>query len=54
LQDPVFKIPTQNRAGGVARVIECLPSKCETLSSNRSTTKIIIIIISKLKADKAI
>jgi hypothetical protein len=26
-------------AGGVAQVVECLLSKCETLSSNSSTTK---------------
>jgi hypothetical protein len=26
--------PTKNRAGGVAQVVECLPSKCETLNSN--------------------
>jgi hypothetical protein len=28
------------RAGRVAQVVECLPSKCEALSSNSSTTKI--------------
>jgi hypothetical protein len=33
------KYPRQNRAGRVAQVIECLPSKCKTLSSNPSTTK---------------
>jgi hypothetical protein len=31
--------PTEKRAGRVAQVIECLPSKCETLSSNPSTIK---------------
>jgi hypothetical protein len=33
-----LKNPTQNRAGGVSEVVECLPSKCETLSSNSSST----------------
>jgi hypothetical protein len=28
-----------HRAGGVAQVVQCLPSKCEVLSSNPSTTK---------------
>jgi hypothetical protein len=27
------------RAGGVAQVIDCLPGKCEVLSSNSSTAK---------------
>jgi hypothetical protein len=31
------KYPTQKRAGGVAQVVEHLPSKCEALSSNPST-----------------
>jgi hypothetical protein len=30
---------TKNRAGGVAQVVACLPSKCESLSSNPSTSK---------------
>jgi hypothetical protein len=30
----------QRRAGDVAQVVVCLPSKCEALSSNLSTTKI--------------
>jgi hypothetical protein len=33
------KNPTQNRAGEVRQVIECLPSKSEVLSSNSSTVK---------------
>jgi hypothetical protein len=33
------KYPTQKRAGGVAQVLERLPSKCKTLSLNSSTTK---------------
>jgi hypothetical protein len=33
------KYPTQNRAGGVDQVVECLPRKCEALSSHPSTTK---------------
>jgi hypothetical protein len=38
------KYPTQNRTGGVAQVVERLPSKCEALSSKCSTIKKIIII----------
>jgi hypothetical protein len=34
LQDPISKILTQQRAGGVAQVVKHLPSKHETLSSN--------------------
>jgi hypothetical protein len=30
----------KNRAGRVAQVVQCLPSKCEDLSSNPSTAKI--------------
>jgi hypothetical protein len=37
LWDPILKNPTQNRADGMAEVVECLPSKCEALSSNSST-----------------
>jgi hypothetical protein len=33
------KHPTQNRTGGVAQVVECLPSKHEALSSNQSTDR---------------
>jgi hypothetical protein len=33
------KYPTQNRASRVARVVEHLPAKCETLSSNPSASK---------------
>jgi hypothetical protein len=28
------KYPTQNKAGRMTKMVECLPSKCETLSSN--------------------
>jgi hypothetical protein len=35
-----WKYPTQKMAGGVAHVVELLPSKCKALSSNSSTTKI--------------
>jgi hypothetical protein len=38
-QDLSQKYPTQKRAGRVAEVVECLPSKGEVLSSNSSTTK---------------
>jgi hypothetical protein len=31
--------PNTNRAGGVAQVVEQLPSKCEALSTNSSSTK---------------
>jgi hypothetical protein len=37
--DPVSKIANTKRAGGVAQVVECLLSKCKTLSSTISTTK---------------
>jgi hypothetical protein len=40
----VWKYPTQNRAGGVAQVEECLPSKCEALSLKSSTTKNLLSI----------
>jgi superfamily II helicase len=33
------KYPIQNKAGGVAQVVECLLSKHEALSSNSSTEK---------------
>jgi hypothetical protein len=32
------KYPTQKRAGRVTQVVECLPSKCEALSSHPTTT----------------
>jgi hypothetical protein len=32
--------PTRERAGGVAQAIKYLPSKCEALCSNPSTTNI--------------
>jgi hypothetical protein len=38
-QDPILQIPNTNGAGGVAQVVECLSSKCETLSPNPSTAK---------------
>jgi hypothetical protein len=34
------KCPTQKWAGGVPQVVECLPSKCETLGTNSSAAKI--------------
>jgi hypothetical protein len=33
------KYPTQNRAGGVAQVVQHLPSKYEALNLNPSTAK---------------
>jgi hypothetical protein len=33
-QDTISKITGAKRAGGVAQVVECLPSKWEALSSN--------------------
>jgi hypothetical protein len=39
LQDPVLKITNTKRAGGVAHVVECLPSNPEALSSKPSTVK---------------
>jgi hypothetical protein len=38
--DPVLKKHVTKRAGGIAQVVVYLSSKCEALSSNRSTTKI--------------
>jgi hypothetical protein len=32
--DPTRKTTEAERAGRMAQVVECLPSKCETLSSN--------------------
>jgi hypothetical protein len=37
--DPISKKPSHKGAGGVAQVVECLPSKCKALSSNHSTSK---------------
>jgi hypothetical protein len=34
-----WKNSSQKRAGGVAQVVECLPRKCEVLSSSPNTTK---------------
>jgi hypothetical protein len=36
-QDPIWKVTKAKKAGGVAQVLELLPSKCEALSSNPST-----------------
>jgi hypothetical protein len=33
LQNPILKIPNTKHAAGVTQVIECLPNKCEVLSS---------------------
>jgi hypothetical protein len=38
-KDPILKIPNAKRAGGMAQVVECQPSKCEALSSNPNTTR---------------
>jgi hypothetical protein len=38
VQDHIFKNPSEKRVGGMAQVLELLPSKCEILSSNPSTT----------------
>jgi hypothetical protein len=38
-QDPISKIFKTKRAGGMVQVAECLPSKCEAVSSNPSTAK---------------
>jgi hypothetical protein len=39
LQDPILKKKSQKRAGGVAQVVEHLPTKCEALNSNPITKK---------------
>jgi hypothetical protein len=39
LQEPISKNPSQKRAGGVAQMVEHLPSKHEALSLNSSTAK---------------
>jgi hypothetical protein len=44
-RDPISKITTADRAGGMAQVVEHLPSKCNALNSTPNTTKIIIITI---------
>jgi hypothetical protein len=36
-QDPISKITNTERTGGVAKVVECLPSIFEVLSSNPNT-----------------
>jgi hypothetical protein len=38
-QDPISRITRAQRAAGVARALEHLPSKCEALSLNLSTSK---------------
>jgi hypothetical protein len=35
---------SEKRVGGMALVADCLPTKCETLSSNSTTVKKIVII----------
>jgi hypothetical protein len=37
-QNPISKITRAKRVGGVAQMVECLPSKCKALWSNPSTT----------------
>jgi hypothetical protein len=47
------KITNMKRAGGVTQVVECLPSKYQSLSSNPSTTqKTAISIIQITNAEK--
>jgi hypothetical protein len=36
-------------ARGVGQTVECLPSKCEALSSNTETAKKVLIIMKKRK-----
>jgi hypothetical protein len=36
-QDPISKITNLKRTGGVAQVVENLPSKCEALNSTTNT-----------------
>jgi hypothetical protein len=38
-QDPIFKINRAKLSGGAVHVVEPLPCKCETLSSNPSPAK---------------
>jgi hypothetical protein len=38
-QVPISKITRVKRAGGIAQVVQCLPSQCETLSSNPNNIK---------------
>jgi hypothetical protein len=38
-RDPTSKITRANRTKGMAQVVECLPGKHKTPSSNHSTTK---------------
>jgi hypothetical protein len=38
-QDPIPKTTRAKRAGRMAQMVECLPSKREALNSNPSTTK---------------
>jgi hypothetical protein len=37
--DTISKTPLQKKAGGVAQVVECLPSKCQALTSYPSPAK---------------
>jgi hypothetical protein len=38
-RDPISKVTRTKRTESMAQAIDCLPSKCEALSSNSSTTK---------------
>jgi hypothetical protein len=38
-QDPVSKIPNTKRPGGVTQAVQCLSSKCKSLSSALSIDK---------------
>jgi hypothetical protein len=49
LRDPMSKYPTQEGAGGVAQVVEQLPSKHETLNFNPISTKRLKLHHYKLK-----
>jgi hypothetical protein len=44
-----WKYPTQNRTRGMTQIMECLPSKCEALSSNPSNIKIFFTCHPKYK-----
>jgi hypothetical protein len=39
MEDPIQEVTKAKRAGGMAQVVEQLPRKCKTLSSNPSTNK---------------
>jgi hypothetical protein len=51
-QDPVFKTTRAKTAGGMAQVVEHLPSMCKALSSNPRTAKKIHRCEGALRADR--